>query len=211
MRHLRISSTAVLIIASLSTPVYSAFHLMRINELMLGVGGDCRIQYVELQMTATGQNFVGGTSLFFFDADGNPTGRYRIPGSVANGSRQGGELPYILIGTAEFAAVSDVAPDFADLPAGLLPPEGGRVSFNNASPDFSIDSVAYGAYVGDNGKHGAPAAAPDPLGNESLLRSVSGNDNSASFAVGAPTPTNNDFVTGTASLRLPVPACNHLV
>ena len=67
MRHLWISSMAVLIVASLPTPVHSAFHFMRVSEVMVGAGGDCRIQYVELQMTGTGQRFVGGHSLFFFD------------------------------------------------------------------------------------------------------------------------------------------------
>ena len=203
MRRSCLVLTGVLVflnVLAFSGTAKAAFHLMHISEVMVGAGGDCRLQFVELQMTSQFQNRVNNHRLFFFDAEGNQVGEFTMDRNVPNATRRDGVLPYILIGTREFADASSVAPDFI-MPTGLLFPEGGRVSFDNPAPTrLAVDSVAYGAYTGDNGTHGAPAAAPDVLAIESLLRTGPGeNNDAANFAVGAPTPTNNNFEEGTVT------------
>jgi hypothetical protein len=197
-------SIVILAALSITAPLCADFHLMRISEVLVGAGGDPRIQFVELQTTAVGQNFVGGHSLYFFDAAGNQVGRFTFPTNVANGANGA----FILIGTAEFAAASSVAPDFT-LPEAFLPPAGGRVSYEGPSISFAIDSLAYGAYTGVNTGYGTPAPAPMVAGNLSLTRTrtLFPPNNSTDYTLQAPSPTNNAGQRGVVTPPPPPAEC----
>lgn len=183
---------------SLFRSAHADFHLMKIAEVMAQAGGDPRIQFIELQMTATFQTVVGGHKLLFFDGSGNKTGEFNIPGNVSNGTLQNGELPFILFGTQAFADRSPAAPDFI-IPEGLLHPYSGRVQIFE---DFNkIDSLAYGSFTGSNTGFGTPAPAFPVNGVESLTRVNSGfpKDNSKDYAFRPPSPRNNAGQTGALS------------
>jgi hypothetical protein len=199
-RRFAIRAVTALAALSLSAPCFADFHIMKITEVLAGAGGDTRIQYIEMQMDAVGQNAVGGHSLFFFDAAGNQVGTFRIPTGVDNGASGS----FILLGTQEFADASAVKPDFI-LPRPFLMPHGGRVSFDTANASTSVDSVAYGIYTGNNGNKGNPAAALSAAAGTSLTRIARNNDNQRDFALRAPSPTNNDGET--AAFAPPGPAC----
>src|SRR5262245_5217367 len=123
--HARAASAAALfiIVGFWSSEAKGSFHLMRIEQLMAGAGGDPKIQFVELRMAASGENFVGSHTLTFYDASGNPTGTFTIPNGVANGAAGSS----ILIGTEEFKSASTVVPDFIMPP--LMNSPNGRVTW----------------------------------------------------------------------------------
>ena len=54
-----------LVVLGFTMRAEAAFHLMVISEIGVCVGGDCRVQFVEFQMTAGGQNLVGGHDVYF--------------------------------------------------------------------------------------------------------------------------------------------------
>lgn len=171
----------------------AAFHLMRIDEVMAGSGGDPSVQFVELQMTSSGQRFVSGHFISFRDSEDSETGRFTFPGNVTNSNL--GES--ILVGTAAFAQASNVAPDFTMNP-GIMPTDG-RVCFE------SIDCVAYGNFAAPNSPYGSPAPALPTSGNNSLkrVRTATPRDNSTDYALQAPEPRNNSRVTGDVTPPIP--------
>ena len=165
----------------------AAFHIMNINEVMAGANGYSDIQFVELQMEASGQNLVSGHTIDFYNAGGTITGTFTFPsnvGNAANGSS-------ILIGTTAFASASSVAPDFT-MSSDIMAPDG-RVCFQ------TIDCVAYGNYTGSNSGYGTPAAALPITGNSSLKRGTNTNNNINDFTLGAPAPRNNAGLSGTVT------------
>jgi hypothetical protein len=159
----------------------AAFHLMKIREVHTGPPGD----FVELQMFASGQNFVLGHSITTYDSVGNVQSNYMFTGNAANGENQ----RTILVGEAA------VGPDFVaplDVPAGV----GGAVCFE------TIDCVSFGAFSGGTPSPAGTPAAPLADG-ESLERSIAPNcatlleagddtNNSlADFSAATPSPRNN--------------------
>jgi hypothetical protein len=171
---------------AITGPVSANFHLMRINELMAQAGGDPRVQFIELEMTFLGQNFVGGHQLHFFDATGKETGVFMIPGNVTNGGSVA-PFPSILFGTQAFADHASTPPDFI-IPDGLLSPYSGKVCFE------AIDCCAYGDYAGDNTGYGAPAERFGITRVLSLtrVRTTEPKNNSTDFAFGDPSPKKNN-------------------
>jgi len=60
LRYTPIALAAMLVLVALAPPVADAtFHLMRIREVYPGSAANPGAEYVELQMYASGQNFVG--------------------------------------------------------------------------------------------------------------------------------------------------------
>ena len=160
----------------------AAFHFMRIYGVMGGALGQTDIQYVELRMAASGQNFVAGHDICFYNANGSPYARFRFPGSVANGASGAS----ILVGSsgatgfdANWAAGS---PDFsfsgntvaitsgADVGHPVRSPSG-KVAFGTdvatnpalmCQASFSlIDSLAYGTGYTGTVDYGAGPFAQD--------------------------------------------------
>ena len=174
------------------SPAQAGFHLMRIDEVMAGVNGDSTIQFVELKMISSGQRFVGGRTIHFYDATGSETGRFTFPDNVSNGATGSS----ILVGTLQFAAVSTVAPDFTMSP-GIMSPSG-RVCFQ------TIDCVAYGDFTGSNSGYGSPAAALPVEGLLSLKRgrTATPKNNATDYALGTPAPRNNSGTSGVVSVSI---------
>jgi hypothetical protein len=150
----------------------AAFHWMRVYAVMAGANGTSDIQYVELRMTHSGQNFVAGHDICFFDATGAPYARFTFPSDVVNDADEAS----ILVGTTEFDAawtagspddpffVAVTAENTVKISNGSGEPHpvrgpSGKVSFGTDSATipsamcqgnfFPIDSLAYGTgYAG---------------------------------------------------------------
>ncbi|MGH9197913.1 MAG: hypothetical protein ACRD1T_19495, partial [Acidimicrobiia bacterium] len=79
---------------------HAAFHLMRIHAVMGGLNGVDTIQYVELRMCSSSQQFVAGHTIRFYDASSStPVAIFTFPDNDTNGSL--GDS--ILIATADYA------------------------------------------------------------------------------------------------------------
>ncbi|MCH6561440.1 MAG: hypothetical protein IH800_03330 [Myxococcales bacterium] len=161
------------------------FHFAVIDEIMTSYGGDPNVQFVEIRMLAISQRFVAGTVLGAFGPSGSHLGNVLVvPGSVL---RSGNGVRW-LMGTAQFQAVSGLAPDFI-MPAGL-PPAGGMVCWGApgalpSNPGSYVDCVAYGSYSGpSNIRIGIPTALN--ADGHSLVRRSETADNATDFACGDP-------------------------
>ncbi len=167
------------------------FHFAVIDEIMTSYGGDPNVQFVEIRMLTSSQNFVANTVLGAFGPDGSHLGTVLVVPS--NVSRSGNGVRW-LMGTARFQAVSGLAPDFI-MPAGL-PTGGGMVCWgapgaSTANPAFYVDCVAYGSYSGPSNIHiGSPTALN--ADGHSLVRVSETDDNATDFVCGDPaTPESN--------------------
>ena len=176
-----------------TTPAHAAFHVMVVDEVMYGAGGDSDMQFVELKMQLGGQNFVSGTKLVFYNASGTQTSVFTLPSNVGNGANGSS----ILIGTTQFAAASSVGVDFT-MPANVNGPDG-KVCFTYPNETTLIDCVAYGSFSGGNAGFGNPASGLTSAGNSSLKRVSDTNNNAADFQLGAPSPANNSGQSGTVT------------
>jgi hypothetical protein len=89
MKDLRLFFIALVMIGAgvfyqSAQPADAAFHLMRIHAVMAGLNGDPQVQFVELRMCSSGQPFVSGHDLDFYDAVGTLKARFTFPGNVGN-------------------------------------------------------------------------------------------------------------------------------
>lgn len=193
-----------------------------IQEIMAGVNGNSKIQFIVIQQEGGGNLWgpqTGETQsramLQFFDAAGRETGKFKFPHDVpADTNPQ-------LIATQDFANLAGApTPDFIMPP--LLSPIGGMVCFtnnplnSNASP--RTDCIAYGSFPaaqtgtdsgGCNGTvtAGPPAAALPIMNTVSLKRSSTtcGSIANSDFALNAtPTPTNDAGATLTIAVATQV-------
>jgi hypothetical protein len=174
----------------------ATFHLMKIREVATNPAGPDS-SYVELQMYAFGQNFVGGHKITAYTSTGTLLGTSTFPpspgGDVANGDNQ----RTVLVGDT----ATPGSPDYVDsVLADFLSTAsaGGAVCWEN------IDCVSWGAFTGAASlpsPPGTPAAAiPD---GSALVRSIAPNcptllenaddtNNSiADFSIAPPAPRNN--------------------
>ena len=145
---LRRSGLFILLAAVLfPTHLPAAFHLMKIKEVFPGTAAAPNARYVMLQMYATGQNFVAGHYVAFYDATGAETERFTFTDSVANGQNQ----RTILIATAEAQAFFGITADLIMTAAAMMP-AGGKVCFDAIPPDC----VSWGNYSGSASGVGNP-------------------------------------------------------
>ena len=117
---------------------------LKVREVFPGsTSTDLAAEFVELQMTAAGQNDTDGQVLRFYDASGTETSSFTIPADVANGQSQ----RTVLLATQE--AIDDI-PSFpaADFNIGSgasrLNPAGGAVCFTGAGSGQE-DCVTWGS------------------------------------------------------------------
>jgi hypothetical protein len=196
-------------------PAEADFHIVQIDELMAGAGGDASIQFIEIGMNSSGQHCQGtgmridfsnfsspcvplgsGATLLFFDAAGNQTAEFVFPANTPVG--EFGRS--ILIGTQAFANLSSTPqPDFL-MPPHVIPASG-KVCYKSrpGAPFFASLCLSYGAFTGDTEFFGPPAAALPTGGSVSLRRVDPFGFGNASFALGTPTPRNNAGVEGGVS------------
>lgn len=180
-----------------------------IQEIMAGVNGNSKIQFIVIQQEGGGNLWgpqTGETQsrvmLQFFDAAGREIGKFKFPHNVpADANPQ-------LIATQDFANLPGApTPDFIMPP--LLSPIGGMVCFTNnpLNPNAvpRTDCVAYGSFPagltgtdsgGCNGNvvAGPPTAALPIMNTVSLKRTSTscGSVPNSDFATNTtPTPTND--------------------
>jgi hypothetical protein len=170
-----------------AAPAQATFHFMMIREIHPSVnGGD----FVELQMYAGAQNFVGGHQIVAYDMAGGPGTTFTFPTNAANGENQ----RTILVSNSP-----GLSPDFlADGTNPLDLPPSGAVCFDG------IDCVSWGSFAAPGalpGPTGNPA--PAPLSGSSLERTIAPNcptllepgddtnDSATDFAIATPSPRNN--------------------
>ncbi|MEX2447802.1 MAG: hypothetical protein WD404_03550 [Solirubrobacterales bacterium] len=170
------------------------FHLIKIREVYPGSAANPESEYVMLQMYASGQEFVKGHPVRFYDAGGALLGSDTLLKDVANGQSQ----RTVLVGTAAAEAQFGVAVDAAMTP-GRLDPSGGAVCWT------SLDCVSWGGFSG--GALPSPTGSPaDPTGipegmalRRTIARSCAtlleeaddGNDSAADFFDAFPAPRPN--------------------
>src|SRR6478609_6106131 len=78
-----------LVLLAASAASAQAASPLKVREVFPGSSTtDPKAEYVELQMTAAGQNDIDGQILQFWDATGHLISTYTIPTDVANGQSQ---------------------------------------------------------------------------------------------------------------------------
>jgi hypothetical protein len=202
-RALVITSLVAGGLAAGSQPAHATYHLMMIREVFGGSAAQPNAHFVELQMHASGQNFVGGKQVKFFNAGGTEVGSFAFPGSVSNGVNQAS----ILVGTPEVQTAFGVTPDLT-MTTPVIAAAGGKACFFDPADPYNpgtglgnIDCVSWGTFAA-GGDTGTPAPAI-PSGM-SIERRISGgtsstaldsaddtNNSAADFQAAAPTPQKN--------------------
>ncbi len=176
-------------------PAGATFHLMEIEQVIGGVGGDTSAQAIQLRMRALGQNLLAGAAqVVVRDAAGlNPIviATFALPNPVGGACRQ------ILLATDGFAARTTpaAARDYAmsPIPAAYL--AAGSLTFETLGGAATWWRVSWGgaAYTGpgtvvsvggndDDGTANPPFAGPLPAGGVQAL----------SFTPACPTLSSNN-------------------
>ncbi len=116
----------------------ATFHLIKVREVYPGQAQD---SYVELQMYAGGQTFLGGHAMTLYNASGTLVHSSTFSTGVANGQNQA----TVLIGDSGVQATFGVAPDLVDS-ALSVPAAGGAACWNAGG--LPADCVAWGNFSG---------------------------------------------------------------
>ena len=85
---IRSVALAIAISALSAQAAFATFHEMVVREVYPGSASSPESEYVELQMYAPGQSFVGGHVLGFYNAAGAQTGTAKFLADVSNGANQ---------------------------------------------------------------------------------------------------------------------------
>lgn len=144
----------------------AAFHLMKIREVH--TGGAANDSYVVLQAYSGGQNFVNGTSVTAYGANGAQVGGFTFGSNVGNGQDQ---MTILVADTAYSTTFPSPAPAPDGTSATLeLNPAGGAVCFEN------IDCVSWGSFDWGANPQPSPTGAPASPGGvaagKALHRSI---------------------------------------
>lgn len=194
-RSIGATVTAALMMLALWAPnAMATFHLMQVREVYPGSVANPDSEYVELQMYASGQEFVAGHIVRAYSATGAVTGEDVFSADVAHGANQS----TILIATPQAEAQFGVEADGAMSSPGQLDPGGGAVCWE------AIDCVSWGTFSGSlfspAGSPAVPSGIPDGMalrrtiapGCATLLEAADDRDNSAlDFQVVFPGPRPN--------------------
>jgi hypothetical protein len=171
----------------------ATFHDVVVREIYPGSAISPGSEYVELQMYASGQQFVGGHAVSFYDGAGAHIGAAKFPSDLKNGVNQATMLVATPAAESEFGVTADLS-----LAPGLLSPGAGAVCWE------AYDCVSWGAFSGSvkpsPGPPAAPGGIPDGMalrrtiapGCPSLLEaSDDRNDSAADFEAVFPSPRPN--------------------
>jgi hypothetical protein len=202
-----------------SAPAFASFHLMQIQQVIGGVGGDKTIQAIQLRLRSPGQNFVSQGRIRAWDAAGaNPVTIIDMLTDVSAGAA--GKT--VLVVSPNFASTFPGVPgDFtmtAIIPASYL--AAGKLTYE-ADSGFIYWGLAWGgaAYTGTNtsgdttndadGNFNPPFASALPFATgQALLTNLAiggpSTNNAANYAItaGDATFTNNAGASDTVPLEL---------
>jgi hypothetical protein len=171
-------SLASLALTALALPAHASFHLMQIEQVIGGVGGNTNIQAIQLRMRNGGQNLVAQGRIQAWDAAGaNPVLLLDLTTNVA-GNAAGSR---VLIASPAFASTFGVTPDFIMtnlIPASYL--AAGKITFERDAGTV-LWAIAWGgaSYTGTNtgettndsdGIFNPPVVGPLPSGSNQALR-----------------------------------------
>jgi len=121
-----------------AAPAQATFHLIKVREVHPGSSDD---SYVELQMYAAGQSFLGGHSMTVYNTAGSLVHSSTFSASVPNSANQ----QTVLIGDTGVQEAFGVAPDLVD--SGLAISAAGGAACWNAG-GLPADCVAWGSFSG---------------------------------------------------------------
>ena len=184
-------------------PANATFHEISIREVY--PGGSNNASYVELQMWAASQRFVGEHHLVAYDSGGNVIDDFKFAADVANGVNQA----TILVADTNYFPTFDEkpVPDESDEKLNLSP-TGGAVCWIEGTPP---DCVAWGNFTGPLPTHvpalkvGNPASPSGVTAGKALRRSIAkgcstlldppptddSDDSATDFSEQEPNPRNN--------------------
>ena len=214
---------ACLLASSPGFTVPNTFHLMQIEQVIGGVGGNVNLQAIQLRMRAPGQNLVSQARLRAWNSAGAvPVLVIDITSNVPNATTGA----HVLIATPQFAATFPSAPpDFlltTPIPAAYL--AAGKLTFEEDS-GLVYWSLAWGGagYTGTNtgqpdndpdGNFNPPFGGPLPSTNNQAVRftgaaTAQSSNNLADYALTA----GNAVFTNNAgqSITVPVEAMDFFV
>jgi hypothetical protein len=215
--------TLVTTLGLIAPSAWATFHLMQIEQVIGGVGGDTTAQAIQLRMRTSFQNLVGGAKIWAWDANGqNPVLIVDPTTSVPNGSAGA----RVLIVSPNFADFTDpnAVPDF--VMTNLIPQSylaAGMLTFEDNTGTFVYWRLSWGGanYTGPttgsttndlDGDFGPPFDGPLPSTSDQALlfqgsaSAVStSNANDYALTAGAATFTNNAGAGFTVSV--PTPPC----
>jgi hypothetical protein len=209
-------SLALLGIGVIAASASASFHLTKIREVSAGTGSDD--SYVEVQMYAPGQNFLGnGAKLAVCDSSCSPVpAEFTGFSNVANGNSQD---------TVVFGDTGVGSKDF-NVNLNLQDDEAGGAACYVSEPGFS-DCVSWGNFTGNtvlttNYDASAEPGSPAPAlsSGMALRRSISPgcptaleasddtNNSAADFAVTTPNPRPNSVAPTEATCSSGPPTSN---
>jgi len=194
-----------------ATPANALFHIAVIDEVMTGLSGSDAVQFVEIRMLAGSQNFVSGSKLSAFDANGNFLRVVlTVPGNVTSGINRAW-----LMASNDFAAAAGIVPDFTFASSGGvgLVPSDGMVCWGKPTdqtiPGQYVDCVAYGNYVGPPNVLTSAPTPITPFGH-SIVRDSDTDNNAVDFVCNDPAePENNAIEIGSIAASEPCPVCGN--
>lgn len=220
-----VSSFALALIALGATqPALASFHLMQIEQVMVGVNGDPSAQFIQLRMRSVGQHFVNQSRVKVYDAAGlNPILLKDLTTDVTNQST-GDRVLLFSANMSSFTAAA-ITPDFTL--TNLIPTSyfaAGSLTFeDDAGTIYWRLSWGGAAYTGSNAGNfandsnsnfGPPFASPVSTSGIVALKfsgaaSAGSTSNSVDYAftTGAVTVTNNARASTTVAAP-PAPTIN---
>jgi hypothetical protein len=153
------AAVMALVLFAIPASAQASFHLMKVREIYVGEAAHPDAEYVELQMWASGQNFVQNHQLTEYDcttATSCTPFNTTFAANVPNGQSQ----RTILLATADAQTQFSISAD-SPLPGGALDPAHGAVCWATDLPT-PIDCVSWGDYDGTN--HALAGTPVDPSG-----------------------------------------------
>ncbi len=140
----------------------ATFHEIVVRELYPGTVASPESEYVELQMYASGQQFVAGHAVSFYNPAGGQVGSAKFGADVASGANQATILVATPAAEAEFGVAADLS-----MPPAVLDPSGGAVCWE------AYDCVSWGGFAGSvKPSPGAPAAPGGIPDGQALRRTI---------------------------------------
>ena len=136
-----VAAGAALSAAVSVSPASASFHLMKVREVYPGSVAASSSDYVVLQMTAQGQNFVNGHKITLYNAAGSLSATVPMNKTLSHPANQS----TILLAGSGYAAAfpSGPAADFSSA-ALSLSPAGGAVCYPDGIP---ADCVSWGSFT----------------------------------------------------------------